>query len=63
MNYKYFIRNEKSVIGMIHISALHGTPKNKLNPSQIIELAVNITSDKLTVNNSLKIPISYFFQY
>ena len=40
-NFKKFLEVEKPVIGMIHISALPGTPKNKQNPDQIIESAIN----------------------
>ncbi len=36
-----FVKEKKPLIGMIHISGLPGTPKNKLNPAQIIESAVD----------------------
>ena len=39
-NFRKFLEVEKPVIGMIHISALPGTPKNKQNPDQIIESAI-----------------------
>lgn len=39
-NFRKFLEIEKPVIGMIHISALPGTPKNKQNPDQIIESAI-----------------------
>ncbi|MEN8119446.1 MAG: BtpA/SgcQ family protein [Bacteroidota bacterium] len=38
--FKKILKDEKPVIGMIHISALPGTPQNKLKPGQIIESAL-----------------------
>lgn len=38
--FKELIKEEKPIIGMIHIPALPGTPRNYKNPTQIIESAV-----------------------
>ncbi len=40
MKFSKIFENKKPIIGMIHISALAGTPKNYLNPAQIIEKAL-----------------------
>jgi len=40
MNFNQYLAKNKAVIAMIHLPALPGTPKNSLNPSQIIKSAV-----------------------
>ncbi|RLD74939.1 MAG: hypothetical protein DRJ10_16190 [Bacteroidetes bacterium] len=40
IDFKHFLKESKPVIAMIHISPLPGTPKNKLNPDQIIKSAI-----------------------
>jgi uncharacterized protein len=39
--FKSIFKNEKPIIGMIHVMALPGTPKHKLESSQIIDQALN----------------------
>ncbi len=40
MIFSKFLLNKKPIIGMIHVSALTGTPRNNLSPEQIIEKAL-----------------------
>jgi uncharacterized protein len=39
--FKSIFKKEKPIIGMVHVQALPGTPKNKLETSQIIEEAID----------------------
>jgi membrane complex biogenesis BtpA family protein len=39
-NFKNEIADKKAIIGMIHLPALPGTPKNTLNPQKIIDSAI-----------------------
>jgi uncharacterized protein len=41
MNYQDYLKKNKDLIGMIHVRALPGTPKNNLSVSKIIDIAVN----------------------
>jgi membrane complex biogenesis BtpA family protein len=39
-NFKSIFKKDKPIIGMIHVQALPGTPKHKLETTQIIDLAL-----------------------
>jgi len=38
--FKSIFKKEKSIIGMVHVKALPGTPKHHLEPAQIIDKAL-----------------------